>query len=63
MKVIPSCSICRGPLYAGNPQWKGGNNAQPVNDGRCCDDCNAMFVVPARIANMREDKEDPCTQS
>ena len=37
------CSIC-GKEYTG---W--GNNAQPVNDGRCCDECNANVVIPTRI--------------
>jgi hypothetical protein len=41
-----TCSIC-GKNYH---RW--GNNAQPVNDGRCCDDCNATEVIPARIARM-----------
>ena len=26
-----------------------GNNAQPINDGRCCDGCNSAIVIPARI--------------
>ena len=37
------CSIC-GREYIG---W--GNNAQPINDGRCCDLCNSMYVIPARL--------------
>ena len=37
------CSIC-GKEYVG---W--GNNAQPVNDGRCCDRCNLDYVIPARL--------------
>lgn len=37
------CVICGGPL------GKYGNNAQPVADGRCCDDCNVRKVIPARI--------------
>lgn len=37
------CSICK-EAYEGF-----GNNAQPINDGRCCDDCN-MLVIEARLA-------------
>lgn len=37
------CSICQ-TLFSG---W--GNNAQPVNDGRCCDKCNRDIVIPARL--------------
>jgi len=45
------CSIC-GKRYE---HW--GNNAQPVNDGRCCDDCNTMYVIPARIIRFSEMKK------
>lgn len=37
------CSIC-GKVISG---W--GNNAEPVNDGYCCDKCNSEIVVPYRI--------------
>lgn len=40
------CSIC-GKEYT---HW--GNNAQPINDGRCCDECNATRVVPERISRI-----------
>lgn len=36
------CSICHKE-YSG---W--GNNALPVNSGRCCDNCNLNVVVFAR---------------
>ena len=26
-----------------------GNNAKPVNNGRCCNDCNYKVVIPKRI--------------
>lgn len=29
-----------------------GNNAQPVADGQCCDECNMDKVIPARIAAL-----------
>ena len=37
------CSICQRN-YTG---W--GNNPYPVNNGRCCNDCNEQVVLPARI--------------
>lgn len=40
------CSIC-GDVYYG---W--GNNARPVNDGRCCDMCNYKEVIPARLREI-----------
>ena len=41
------CSICKTG-YTGF-----GNNAQPVNDGRCCDECNQTVVIPRRMRDMR----------
>ena len=26
-----------------------GNNAQPVRDGQCCDECNLSIVIPTRM--------------
>ena len=47
------CSICALPI---EPEiatgWAGGHNAVPVNKGRCCSDCNAMVVIPARLARI-----------
>ena len=44
------CCICGKPLV--NERYGDryfGNNANPVFDGRCCDDCDNKFVIPARI--------------
>ena len=46
-----TCSIC-GEEYEGF-----GNNAQPVNDGRCCDKCNFTVVIPARLKLLNEGKD------
>jgi hypothetical protein len=53
-----SCSICKGPIdhhktLEGEVFWIYGHNAQPVNDGRCCSDCNSTVVIPVRIKRMR----------
>jgi hypothetical protein len=40
------CSIC-GDEIGGH-----GNNAEPVNAGRCCDSCNGSHVIPARLASI-----------
>jgi hypothetical protein len=46
------CSIC-GKLASG---WS--CNAAPVNDGRCCGDCDRFIVIPHRIrALTRRQKE------
>ena len=40
------CSIC-GKTFLGY-----GNNAMPVNEGVCCDECNIKFVLPSRWKEM-----------
>lgn len=45
-----TCCIC-GKKSAG---W--GNNPWPVkDDGKCCDECNAAEVIPARVKLMKAD--------
>jgi hypothetical protein len=43
------CSICGGTYTSG------GHNAWPINDGRCCAECNETHVIPARIEQARPD--------
>jgi hypothetical protein len=47
------CPICLKCSICGEPAGAYGNNAQPINEGRCCDDCNATKVIPARMRAMR----------
>lgn len=50
---IKKCCIC-GKEFEG---W--GNNPYPVKEeGECCDECNFMYVLPARIEllNKRDKK-------
>lgn len=37
------CSICHKTIKGFD------NNAWPVNDGRCCSDCDNKYVLPLRI--------------
>ena len=39
LMLADPCSIC-GKTYKGF-----GNNAQPINSGRCCDNCNSDVIV------------------
>ena len=41
------CSICK------KIRVEHGNNAQPVNEGICCKECNEEIVLPQRIHNMK----------
>ena len=46
------CSICEGEIEVTSYGWAEGHNAQPVNEGRCCDMCNDTVVIPMRIARV-----------
>ena len=39
------CSICSEEIQ----DWIG-HNAQPVNNGRCCNMCDEQIVIPTRLA-------------
>ena len=41
------CSICENKI-----KDKYGHNAQPINDGICCEDCNYKKVIPIRMLQM-----------
>jgi hypothetical protein len=41
------CTIC----FCRCTGW--GHNADPINDGRCCDSCSELVVIPVRIALRR----------
>ena len=44
------CSICHTEdigLY--------GHNAEPVNSGRCCGECNDIVVIPERIKQITKE--------
>jgi RNA polymerase-binding transcription factor DksA len=46
------CCICGEPIEGY------GNNPEPfmsAMDGQCCDGCNLKFVIPARLAQMKEE--------
>ena len=52
------CSICGDTIEVTWFGWAEGNNAEPVNDGRCCDTCDFSVVIPARMEAIRTlDKE------
>jgi hypothetical protein len=53
------CSIC-GHDIEPHPVhgWAGGNNAQPINDGRCCDNCNSEIVIPVRMMRLIKGRYD-----
>lgn len=45
------CSICFTEIPPVGT-WTDGNNAEPVNTGRCCNECDNNVVIPARLTMM-----------
>ena len=43
------CVICGQPIGVDSHGWAGGNNAEPVASGQCCEDCDISVVLPARM--------------
>ena len=50
------CSVCNEPIKPNWHGWAGGNNAQPYNDGRCCDRCDSEVVIPMRIVQIMQQR-------
>ena len=46
------CSICSKKITADPNGWKGGCNAQPINDGICCYKCDKEIVLPKRLTDI-----------
>ena len=54
--TLTICTLCNDNIEpqrtpSGEVFWTEGHNAQPLDDGRCCDTCNSIKVIPARIAS------------
>lgn len=43
------CCLCSREIEVKAGGWDSGNNAEPVANGRCCDECNDSLVIPARL--------------
>ena len=52
------CSICGLVIGKFGGSRGFGHNAQPINDGICCDDCNNLVVIERAIAMIKELKND-----
>lgn len=55
------CSICDDEIGV-KGTWTQGNNAQPMNNGRCCDGCNEGIVVPARVLMAMGNSKEKAVQ-
>ena len=45
------CCLCGKEIEIEDCGWSEGNNAQPLMDGRCCNECNITKVIPERLKN------------
>jgi hypothetical protein len=48
------CSICFNAIGIDTNGWDGGHNAQPINNGRCCEVCNETVVIKARLQKFAD---------
>lgn len=52
------CDICEEEVKPQVNGWQYGNNAEPVVPyGRCCDQCNQEYVIPARLLELQKRAE------
>jgi len=51
------CILCGEEIEIEPNGWDEGNNAQPLADGRCCNDCNCK-VIQERIRIAMGEKYD-----
>ena len=56
-KDKPICSICKKEIQPDSWGWDGTNNADPINDGRCCNMCNDTIVTPARLKEFYDSQQ------
>ena len=53
-----NCVICGNQILACPVTgWNQGNNAIPVAEGRCCDACDSVLVLPRRLKNALDGKD------
>ena len=49
------CCICDNEIEVEPNGWDEGNNAMPLKDGRCCDECNGKVIMErVRIMERRK---------
>ena len=47
------CCLCKKEIPKEKSGWDEGNNAQPLKDGRCCNECDTEKVVPERLRRWK----------
>jgi len=68
-KVTLNCSICKEKIdeqitkNTNIVYWTEGHNAEPINAGRCCTECNNNVVIPFRVLKSVMPKLDDINDS
>lgn len=57
------CSICGDKIdkqynSSGKIVSEDGHDAQPVNNGRCCTECNGRYVIVARLQQIAKERSE-----
>jgi|TARA_B100000315_G_C14396288_1_gene504356 hypothetical protein len=66
-KVTLNCSICKEKIdeqitkNTNTVYWTEGHNAEPINAGRCCTECNNNVVIPIRLLGARLSRMEDMT--
>lgn len=61
LKMTGKCCICGNTYtYYGNNPWpvKNKDGKDFGENNRCCDNCDNLYVIPARIQRIINKKED-----
>ena len=60
--ISTKCVICDATIATVQDKLLGrrkhGHNAHPVADGRCCDDCHMVIVIPTRLFQIKKLRRD-----
>lgn len=62
---VLQCVIClkniEHKMLDGKVFTTSGNNAAPIAEGRCCDFCDCVIVIPSRIGDLFDNPIDVIT--
>ena len=62
---VLQCVIClkniEHKMLDGKVYTTSGNNAAPIAEGRCCDFCDCVIVIPSRIGGLFDNPIDVIT--
>ena len=52
------CIICSNEIVPDLDGWDGGHNAEPINEGKCCEKCNDTIVTPMRLRQFETRRQN-----